>query len=119
MPQASASQARARSQRPVDTSQLARTVLACPIVGAVGGISQLIEHGKTGFLVKPGDPSALGELLDPLIGDRPLPIEIGRAARAACEKQLNRRRQISEIVRLIEADCRANKPITGKLACEL
>jgi len=74
------------------------------VVGGVGGIPELIEHGKTGFLVEPGDVKALDRALQPLIEDRALRLSVGRAARQACEQQFNTERQLREIVRIIDAD---------------
>lgn len=74
------------------------------VLGAVGGIPELIDHGKTGVLIKPGDVETLGAALEPLIADRALRLQIGRAARQACETRFNTKRQLSEIVRIIDAD---------------
>ena len=59
------------------------------IVGAVGGIPEIIEEGETGFLVPPDDERALADKLDRLIRDRALRLRVGRAARQACEDNLN------------------------------
>ena len=42
--------------------------MGCLVVGSAhGGTCELIEDGKTGFLVPPNDPEALAEILDKLI----------------------------------------------------
>lgn len=42
--------------------------MGCLVVGtAHGGTCELIQDGKTGFLVPPGDPQALADILDKLI----------------------------------------------------
>jgi D-inositol-3-phosphate glycosyltransferase len=49
--------------------------MACgtPVIGAnVGGIKFTVEHGKTGFLVPPHNPSALAESIENLITDEKL-----------------------------------------------
>jgi glycosyltransferase involved in cell wall biosynthesis len=74
------------------------------VVGAVGGIPELIGEGETGFLVEPGSVPALSRALEPLITDRALRLRIGRAARASCEGRFNTKRQVAEIVRIIDAD---------------
>ena len=52
---------------------------------AVGGVSELIEDGVHGLLVKPGDPAELAAAIGRLLGDRPLASRLGQAAR---ERQL-------------------------------
>ncbi len=74
------------------------------IVGAVGGIPELIEDGRTGFLIPPSDLNALGKRLDELIEDRELRLSVGRAARLACERHLNIERQLVEIAAIIDRE---------------
>ena len=35
----------------------------------VGGVADLVAHGKTGWLVPPGDPPALARAIEELLGD--------------------------------------------------
>lgn len=74
------------------------------VVGAVGGIPELIDNGKTGFLVRRGDVKDLGEQLETLIADRSLRICVGRNARKACEEYYNVERQIRDIFTVIDRD---------------
>ena len=69
--------------------------MACgtPVLAtAVGGIPDLIgrEGGRT---VAPGDPAALAAALDELLADGDQRAELGRAARARCERCYDARRQ--------------------------
>lgn len=50
---------------------------------AASGARELIEHGKNGYLVQPGDASALQAHLDELAADRQKLAEMGCAARQA------------------------------------
>jgi glycosyltransferase involved in cell wall biosynthesis len=61
-----------------------------PIVGStVGGVPELVEHGKNGYLVPPRDPRALAAAIR-LLGDNPeLRAEIGRRNRAQAESNLS------------------------------
>lgn len=52
-----------------------------PIVASdTGGIPQVIEHGRTGLLVPPGDPETLAAALMSILGDRTLAARLGNAA---------------------------------------
>jgi glycosyltransferase involved in cell wall biosynthesis len=53
-----------------------------PIASNAGGPPELIEHGSNGFLIPPGDVSALREHLHTLIVDRRFLTEIALQARA-------------------------------------
>jgi glycosyltransferase involved in cell wall biosynthesis len=55
--------------------------LAC-VATRLPGIGELIEDGRTGILVPPGDPAALAEALDALICDRARRIRLGAAGEA-------------------------------------
>ena len=58
-----------------------------PVVAtAVGGIPQLVEDGRTGFLVPPGDPAALRDALERVLGDRELRARLGEAGRERIAK---------------------------------
>jgi glycosyltransferase involved in cell wall biosynthesis len=49
---------------------------------ALDQIADVLEHGRTALLVKPGDPSELAETIERLAADRQLRMELGRNARA-------------------------------------
>ena len=61
-----------------------------PIVGSnIGGIPDLVEHGRNGLLVPPRDPLALGAAIRQL-GENPvLRAEMGRRNRAHAEASLS------------------------------
>ena len=66
--------------------------LACglPIVGsAVGGIPDLVTHGRNGLLVPPRDPAALAEAIRHLGENPALRAEIGLRNRAQAEASLS------------------------------
>jgi glycosyltransferase involved in cell wall biosynthesis len=74
------------------------------IVGAVGGIPELIDDRRTGFLVPPGDTQALAARLEELMADRELRLCVGRAARLACEQNLNIERQLLQIAAIMDRE---------------
>ena len=58
--------------------------MACqvPVVATrVGGVTEIVENGKTGILVEPGDASALAEAILRLLSDEDLRKSMGKAAR--------------------------------------
>ena len=63
--------------------------MACglPVVATdVGGSSEVIVHGKNGFLIPPRDPRRMSEVVLKLLADSPLRKKVGKAARATIEK---------------------------------
>jgi glycosyltransferase involved in cell wall biosynthesis len=51
------------------------------VVTSVGGLPEMVEHGRTGLLIPPGDPDALCAAVLQLLQDPALPIRLGSAAR--------------------------------------
>jgi len=61
-----------------------------PVVASrVGGVAELVEHGRTGILVPPGDPVALAKALESLLRDVKLRKCMGAAGRKRALKQFN------------------------------
>ena len=57
---------------------------ATPVVcSRVGGLTEVVRDGETGFLVEPGDVAALSDRLRLLLGDSRLARQLGANARAA------------------------------------
>lgn len=59
------------------------------VATASGGLKEIIENGKNGFVVPPGDVDALAERLLLLLRDRNLAETIGRAGRIRSESRLS------------------------------
>lgn len=74
------------------------------IVGAVGGIPELIDDGRTGYLLERGNTQTLADRLEALIADAPLRLRLGVAARQSCETFFNVPRQMREIFDVIDRD---------------
>ncbi|MEM2870080.1 MAG: glycogen synthase [Thermoplasmata archaeon] len=64
--------------------------MACgsPVVASrVGGIPEIVEDGRSGFLVPPGDSRALAEAVSRLLGDEELRERFARRARERVERR--------------------------------
>jgi glycosyltransferase involved in cell wall biosynthesis len=69
-------------------SILEAMALARPVVAsAVGGIPEMIEHGRTGLLVPPRDPDALADAITRLLTDAPYANTLGNAGRDLVEER--------------------------------
>jgi len=58
--------------------------MACgvaPVASRIGGIPEVIEHGRSGLLVEPGNPLEIARALEPLMTSAALRREIGAMAR--------------------------------------
>ncbi|HAF67000.1 MAG TPA: glycosyl transferase family 1 [Clostridiales bacterium UBA9857] len=51
------------------------------VVGDTGGLSEIVDHGFTGFKVEPDNPDALANTLVYLIGDRKMRAQLARNAK--------------------------------------
>ena len=70
-------------QEGLPVSLLEAMAHGCPVVATrVGGIPQLVEHGRTGLLVPPRDPAALRAAIETVLADPELGRRMGREARA-------------------------------------
>lgn len=56
------------------------------IASRVGGLREIVDHGKTGFLVEPGDPNQLADSIQKLLLDRSLRGRFGQAAYEKAKK---------------------------------
>ena len=64
------------------------------IASRVGGIPELIEHGRSGILVEPGDVSALTAALDRLSEDASFRLELGQNARRRAVDKFDLKRSV-------------------------
>ena len=75
-----------------------------PVVSsAIGGTEELIEDGRSGFLVPPGDASALAAALRRLLGDKELRRDLAARARERVDQGLTRP-QMAERVTCVYSD---------------
>lgn len=74
-----------------------------PVVATnVGGIPEIVEDGKSGFLVPPKDPKALAEKLLVLLKDDKMREEFGIQGRKIVEEKFTLEKHIKEIEKIYE-----------------
>jgi glycosyltransferase involved in cell wall biosynthesis len=76
------------------------------VVTDTPGMSDYVEHGKTGLLVPPGDRDALADAIHGLLGDPDRAFEMGRAGRAAVEQRFTTAAQAQALARIVDAAMR-------------
>jgi len=59
------------------------------VASSIGGVTDIVEDAKTGFLVKPGDIEGLRKALERLISDEKLRENMGREGRKSVEERYN------------------------------
>jgi glycosyltransferase involved in cell wall biosynthesis len=74
-----------------------------PVVATdVGGISEAVEHGRTGLLVRPADVDGLAEALIQILGDRGRARAMGVAGREKVEREFRAEARASAVFKLYE-----------------
>ena len=64
------------------------------VASAVGGLLDLIEHGRTGLLIEPGNPTALADALRQLLTNQTAAARIGEYARAHVQQRYSFERMV-------------------------
>jgi len=72
------------------------------IATSVGGVPEVVQDGRTGLLVPPGDPAALGQALARAFDDRALRDRLAGAASAAVRSRFGVDQYIDSIVDLYD-----------------
>ncbi|MDH4223768.1 MAG: glycosyltransferase [candidate division Zixibacteria bacterium] len=72
------------------------------VVTAVEGLREVIEDGRTGFLVPPGNPHALAERIIYLLKNRDLSVEMGKEGRKRVEALFSLDNMIMKLERLYQ-----------------
>ncbi|MDZ7379823.1 MAG: glycosyltransferase family 4 protein, partial [candidate division KSB1 bacterium] len=72
-----------------------------PVVAAsAGGVPELVEHGRTGLLVPPGQPEALADAIAGLLGSADARRAMGERAKSWAEQRFSLARHVQEFERL-------------------
>lgn len=86
--------------------QLEAMASGLPVIGcAETGVAEVIEHEVTGLLVPRGDAAALAAALRALLADPVRAAALGRAARAAVERDSDPQRCVRWLAALYEGAC--------------
>jgi glycosyltransferase involved in cell wall biosynthesis len=73
-----------------------------PVIATrTGGIPELVDHERNGFLVPPADPETLADTLERLAGDSALREHLGRAGRETILREFNQRECAADLIGLI------------------
>lgn len=72
------------------------------VAPAVGGVAELIDDGRTGFVTRPGDPVGLADGLERLLTDDGLRRRLGAAARRRAEERFSVTTQVDRLLELWE-----------------
>jgi glycosyltransferase involved in cell wall biosynthesis len=64
------------------------------VASAVGGLLDLIQHGRTGLLIEPGNPAALADALRRLLTNQTAAARIGEHARAHVQQRYSFERMV-------------------------
>ena len=72
------------------------------VATAVGGIPEQIEDGRTGFLVPPGDPQSMAQVVGALLSNPPLLEQLGKAAAEEAQKRFALNRMVDDYLRWYE-----------------
>ncbi len=74
-----------------------------PTILAIDGvIREVIETAKGGFVVPPGDDTAMAEAIEKIAAHREGAVDMGMSARAYVIQNLNRHRQVEQFMMLLE-----------------
>ncbi len=78
--------------------------MAKPVVGSnLGGVKELIEHERTGILVKPGSPSALAAALKDLLTNPAKLNSLGENALKKARNEFDAKQQIAKITEIYDS----------------
>lgn len=92
-----------RSEEPFGLSALEASIYGRPVIAtAVGGLPEIVEEGKTGFLVKPHAPDELAMAIEKFICQPELVVRMGEAARQRAESQFTAARFVHNFIEIID-----------------
>lgn len=72
------------------------------VASSTGGLTEIIQDGKTGFLAPPGNVDALAEALLKLLSNRELAEEMGRAGHELAKERFSEAAYVDSFIRLYQ-----------------
>jgi len=72
------------------------------VIADTGATSEIVQSGRTGFLVPQNDASALAQSLETLIADPALRLQMGAAARADAEQRFSAPKLVRQAVQIMK-----------------
>jgi glycosyltransferase involved in cell wall biosynthesis len=94
-----------RDPEPFGMSALEAGVFGRPVVcTASGGLTEIVEDGRTGIVVEPARPDRLAEALETFARDRTLLGTMGAAGRQRAQAEFSLAKFVDRFVRLLEAE---------------
>lgn len=94
------------SQRPESLGRVAIEAMSYgvpPLVTAIGGLPEVVDDGKTGWIVAPGGPEPLADTLARIVADPESWRGFGQAARARYEALFSEQSAADGIARMVQA----------------
>jgi len=77
-----------------------------PVVSTnVGGISDMVRHEQSGYVLPPGDNDALGDVLETLVSDSKHRQELGAAGRADAALRFDARQNARQLFDFVRSRC--------------
>jgi glycosyltransferase involved in cell wall biosynthesis len=94
------------SQRPESLGRVAIEAMSYgvpPLVTAIGGLPEVVDDGRTGWIVAPGGPQPLADALARIVAEPESWRDFGRAARARYEALFSERSAADGIATMVQA----------------
>jgi glycosyltransferase involved in cell wall biosynthesis len=92
-----------RFDEPLSTSAIEAGGFGCPVIcSSRGGLPEIVEHGKTGFVVEPECPQQLAEAIKAFARKRHLVKTMGAAAQIRARTEFSTQRFVNEFVQVLD-----------------
>ena len=82
----------------------------------LSGIPEIIEHGKTGLLVPPGNPEQLAKAMNEVLSNLQLQGHLSRGGRAKAEAVFDIRKNVLELQNLFTSSTLREREVLGQLS---
>jgi glycosyltransferase involved in cell wall biosynthesis len=92
-----------RFEEPLATSAIEAGGFGCPVIcSSRGGLPEIVEHGKTGFVVEPECPEQIADAIKIFLQNRDLVRTMGAAAQTRARSEFSTQRFVNEFVQVLE-----------------